>query len=306
MQQSVVIQSPVILGLSHQSDQRARRLEELPRALAKAAMLGSRGPRDLVVLSHLSDCDDDLRLHEASNARALRDFAVASADAIRCARELGYKPVVYGGERSVLPGCGLALARTGRYALVYLDAHHNYCGPGQSDASEAARADLAIVTGAGSDHLANIEGRSPYFREEDVLSFGFRHPDASNRWMFEEVRRTRIGLATLEDGRALGMDWVGRALADSYEKQPALDGFWVHLDADVLDPVPQGALNHAEPGGLKPGELATLLARLLRSPRFVGMDVTIADFELDPDGEALRTFVDVLAKAFQGRLAAKL
>ena len=41
------------------------------------------------------------------------------------------------------------------------------------------------------------------------------------------------------------MEWVGRALADSYEKQTELDGFWVHLDADVLDPsiMPVGPRN---------------------------------------------------------------
>ena len=205
----------------------------------------------------------------------------------------------------MLPGCGLALARTGRHALVYLDAHHGYRRLDPADAANVSDADLAIVTGIGTDLLTNIEDRRPYFREEDVLTFGFRYPDAGESWMFEEVRHTRIGLTTLEDGRTLGMEWVGRALADSYEKQSALDGFWVHLDADVLDPAPRQAVKRLEPGGLTPEELTTLLARLLRSPRFVGMDVTTLRPDLDPDGEAWHTLVEVLTKAFQGRTPAK-
>ncbi len=88
------------------------------------------------------------------------------------------------------------------------------------------------------------------------------------------------------------MEWVGRALADSYEKQPALDGFWIHLDADVLDPSIMPAVDCPEPGGLTAEELTTLLARLVRSPRFAGMDVTILDPDLDPDGSSQRVLIE--------------
>ena len=101
------------------------------------------------------------------------------------------------------------------------------------------------------------------------------------------------------------MEWVGRALADSYEKQPALQGFWVHLDADVLAPSRLGTRSRPEPDGLTPDELTTLLTRLLRSPRFAGMDVTVLHPDLDPEGEALRILTGVLTTAFQGRTSAR-
>ena len=305
MQPSTFINVPSNLGVSRHSDGRPRPPDRLPRALAESGLLGSGGAKDLLVLNRLPSPDDDLPAEETRHASEVRGFTLAAADAVAHAREQGYTPLVCGGNDSVLPGCGLALARAGRYALVYLDAHHGYRRLGHSDAANVAGADLAIVTGTGTDLLTNIEDRRPYFREEDVLTFGFRHPGAGDNRMFEEVRNTRIGLTTLEDGRTLGMEWVGRALADSYEKQSALDGFWVHLDADVLDPASLQAVNRLEPSGLTPEELTTLLARLLRSPRFAGMDVTTLHPDLDPDGEALRTLVDVLNKAFQGRTPAK-
>ena len=157
------------------------------------------------------------------------------------------------------------------------------------------------MTGTGTQLLTNIESRRPYFREEDVIAFGFRHSDAREHRLLEEVQNTRIGLTTLEDGRTLGMEWVGRVLADSYEKQPGIDGFWVHLDADVLDSVQVGAVNCPEPGGLTPEELTTLLARLLRSPRFAGMDVASLDPDMDADGTAQRTLIAILGKAFAAR-----
>ena len=299
------IHAPTNLGLSRHPDGRERRPDKLPRALKEAGLLESIGAQEVAVLSRPPYPDDDELVEKTRHARAVREFTLALADAVTRARSQGYAPLVCGGDCSVLLGCGLALARAGRYALVFLDAHPDYSHPGNSDVLNVAGADLAIVTGAGTDLLANIEDRRPYFRAEDVLAFGFRHPDEAGSWRLDEVRHTGIGLTTLEDGRTLGMEWVARALADSYEKQEALDGFWVHLDADVLDPSWMGAVDCPEPGGLLPEELATLLARLLRSPRFVGMDVTILDPDLDPDNEAQRVLINILTQAFQNRNSAK-
>ncbi|RSS72831.1 arginase family protein, partial [Streptomyces sp. WAC05292] len=65
---------------------------------------------------------------------------------------------------------------------------------------------------------------------------------------------------------------------------PVTAGFWVHLDADVLDPSVMPAVDSPDPGGLFPGELADLLRVLIGSPRCVGLNVTIYDPDLDPDG----------------------
>ena len=180
---------------------------------------------------------------------------------------------------------------------MFLDAHHDYHHPGDTEAFNVAGADLAIVTGSGTESLTNIESRRPYFRRDDVLVFGFRSAEDQEHRKLNELKNASVGLVTLEDGRTLGMEWVGRALADSYEKQPQLDGFWIHLDADVLDPSIMPAVDCPEPGGLTAEELTTLLARLVRSPRFAGMDVTILDPELDPDGSSQCVLVDILVKA---------
>ncbi len=304
MQPSRFIQAPIYPEGGRHSVERERPADQLPRALSEAGLLGSTGARDLVVLNRLPDPGDDLPAEKTSRAPAAHDFTLAWADTVARVRAQGCKPLVCGGDRSVLPGCGLALARTGRHALVYLDAQHDHHQPGYSDTMEAAGADLAIVTGTGTDLLANIEERRPYFREEDVFAFDLNYPNLGERWRQEE-RNTRIGLTALEDGRTLGMEWVGRALADSYEKQPALHGFWVHLDADVLAPSCLDTRSRSEPDGLTPDELTTLLTRLLRSPRFAGMDVTVLHPDLDAEGEALRILTGVLTKAFQGRTSAK-
>lgn len=79
---------------------------------------------------------------------------------------------------------------------------------------------------------------------------------------------------------------------------PELDGFWVHLDADVLDPSVMPAVDSPDPDGLLPDELTALLKVLVHSERCVGLNVTIYDPDLDPDGSAGALLADLIVAAF--------
>ena len=72
------------------------------------------------------------------------------------------------------------------------------------------------------------------------------------------------------------------------------DGFWLHLDADVLDDDIMPAVDYRQPGGLAPAELVTLLKLARRSGRLSGMSVAIYNPALDSGAEAARTLVDAL------------
>ncbi len=302
MQPLGFIHASTNLGLSRYPDGRERRPDKLPQALAQSGLLETITAVEIAVLPRLPYPDEALWADKTRNAPAVREFTLAVADAVSAARKDRFTPLVCGGDCSVLLGCGLALARTNRYALVFLDAHQAYHHPGnQGEDFDVAGADLAIVTGRGTESLTDIEGRRPYFRQQDVLFFGFRSEDGQEHRKLAELQSAGIGFVSLEDGRALGMEWVGRAVADSYEKQHELDGFWVHLDADVLDPSVMPAVDCPAPGGLTAEELTTLLARLVRSPRFAGMDVTILDPDLDADGSSQRVLADIIGRAFSDR-----
>jgi arginase len=81
---------------------------------------------------------------------------------------------------------------------------------------------------------------------------------------------------------------------------PVLDGLWVRLDADVLDPGVMPAVDSPDDDGLFPDGLAALLRRLVRSPRCVGLNVTIYDPDLDPDGTAGALLTDLIVDASAG------
>jgi arginase len=58
------------------------------------------------------------------------------------------------------------------------------------------------------------------------------------------------------------------------------------------------AVDSADDGGLLPEELGPLLRVLVRSPRCVGLNVTVYDPDLDPDGTAGALLTDLLVAAF--------
>ena len=73
-----------------------------------------------------------------------------------------------------------------------------------------------------------------------------------------------------------------------------LGGFWIHLDADVLNPAVMPAVDSPEPGGLMPGEFVRLIQPLVSHPAALGLSVTIYDPALDADRSCARQLVSLL------------
>ena len=228
------------------------------------------------------------------NGGALRAFSIDLAESMESFVRDGSFPVVLGGDCGILVGNMLALRRIGRFGLAFMDGHLDFRHPGNSEiVGAAAGADLALVTGRGPDRIADIDGLGPLVRDGDVVALGERedYPE------WRDIHGTDIAVWDLGELRALGpaqaaLKFVGRMEAGG------VDGFWIHLDADVLDDAIMPAVDSRQPGGLSYSELVELLGVLLRHGLAVGMEVTIFDPELDPTGEIADGLTDALVEAF--------
>ncbi|WP_282085282.1 arginase family protein [Streptomyces tendae] len=231
------------------------------------------------------------------NARALAAYTRTLADRIEPQVSAGHFALVLGGDCSIQLGAALALRRLGRYGLVSVDASPDFRHPGTSDRIGAAGGEeLALATGRGQEDLTDLEGLRPYLRDEDVRLFGTRDAFVDDEDV-AELRRLKVPVTTVSDLRRADPADLGAATAAGLEAT-ALDGFWVHLDADVLDPSAMPAVDSPDPDGLLPGELTALLRPLVRSPRCAGLNVTIYDPDLDPDGSAGVLLTDLVVGAF--------
>jgi len=228
------------------------------------------------------------------NGEALAAYTRRLADRVGALMDAGEFVVLLGGDCSILFGPALALRRRGRYGLAYLDGSIDFRHIGNSDHVGASAGEgTAIVTGRGQPGIADIDGLSPYVREEDLVVLGVRDYDDD----LEEVRALGMTVHTTPEILAEGPAVVGARTA---ERLSAHDGFFVHLDADVLDPSVMPAADAPDPGGLDYPDLAALVGPLVRHPACVGVQLTIYDPDLDPDGRYAVSLADTLVTALRG------
>jgi arginase len=288
-----IIEAPSHLGLKPGG------VEHLPDALLDAGLarrLDARRHARLAVPPYDARRDPETRI---LNAARIRDFSIMLADIVGPVVTRGSFPVVLGGDCSILLGNLLALRRSGRrYGLLFLDGHADFYQPEASPTGEAADMDLALGTGRGPALLADIEGLRPLVRDEDVAVLGHRD-SAQAREYGGQPLPPAIFAQDLDTLRRVGAEEAARAAIEHLcrpRNTGGIDGFWIHLDVDVLDDAIMPAVGYRMPGGLSWEELETILTAAMRSGRAAGINITIFEPPLDKSGRIARELVNTLAR----------
>jgi len=276
-----VIEAPSPLGLWPSG------VERLPAALEAAGLHAGLAPARVNRLSAPAWCEGRDPVTDVLNAEAIAGFSRALADALTVDLDARHFPVVLGGDCSILLGNLLALRRRGRFGLFFLDGHADFYQPEAEPKGEVASMDLAIATGRGPDVLADLDGLRPLVREADCVAFGFRDAEIAAASGSQDVRDSGVHVYDLARVRALGAEKAAAQALDALDRA-GLDGLWIHLDADVLDDAIMPAVDYRMPDGLRFEELRAVLATLRASGLPVGIDVTIFNPSLDPDGSIAR------------------
>ena len=226
------------------------------------------------------------------NVHEIADYSRALARAVGEQLDADRFPLVIGGDCSILLGSLLALYRRGLYGLVFVDGHEDLQTPEVSRTGGAAGMDLALAVGIGPTILSAL-GDAPLVKPADVSLVGPRDDPA---WYSGDVvtrARAAMAMLTLGDVRQVGSAAAGASVATRVSK-PGLRGVWVHVDVDVLDDAVMPAVDSRQPGGLSYSDLGGLLRPIFDTGRVAGMQVTIYDPDLDPDGVAGRALADWL------------
>jgi len=280
-----VIDAPSILGL------RPTGVEHLPKALRAAGFLERLNAEYGGIVAPSSPYnysrDEETKL---LNAEAIKDYSHRLADAVNSLLHENKFPIVLGGDCSILIGNLLALRRIGRYGLFFIDGHADFYRPEESPTGEVADMDLAIVSGHGADILSNLEDLKPLVMERDVVVFGYRDSEQSAQYGCYDIKSTMMNAIELIDVQRVGLQNAASLAIHELLKNELL-GFWIHLDADILDDSIMSAVDYRLPGGITFSELSNLLELLILSKKAMGMSITIFNPTLDKDGSMTRNFV---------------
>ena len=232
--------------------------------------------------------------NEAAVAKYSRRLATAVSTALRDHQFT----FVVGGDCSIVLGCLLgARAVWSRIGLVYIDAHADFATPEESQTGSVASMALALAVGHGDSLLARLAGDA-LVRPGDVALVGRRD-------IGQAYGHAALGESDILD--LVGADVASASTAATADKVLAraarseIDGFWVHVDCDVLNPAVMPATGALEPGGPTDTELAELLAQLAVHPKSLGLTLTQYDPSLESDGRSADRLAEMLAAVSRSR-----
>jgi arginase len=282
-----LIKAPSNLGLRPPSSGREPGTWQAPAVLARAGLDAGLRPEEIIELERSPydfAAQPGTRLR---NGATMRRFNEAVANAVAHALAARRLPVVIGGDCSILLGVLAGARRQGELSLVYIDGHSDFRHPGNYDPTSVLGAvagmDLALATGRGEALMTDWDSRpAPLVPDTRVVQIGDRETrDADYVW--RDIFDTNITQMDIFWVREHGIAATLRRAFEILDGAPDLP-FWTHLDVDVLDQTIMPAVDSPGSPGLDYSEVSELVRGFLASPRCLGLNVTIFDPDLDPDG----------------------
>lgn len=294
MSEVIIIEFPSNLGLKEPTTGKEPGVKKLPEWLKKHHFHKFIAPVGIETLTAPMYSNVADSVSGVLNADSLVYYSQQEANLINKHLTAGKFPLVLGGDCSIALGTALALKQKGNFGLFYIDGHTDFMEPKHSQTGGVGGMAAAMVAGVGPQKLTNINGMSPYIREEYVWCVGNREYDEDYESVIRNSAARYLSLYAL---RETGIEKTLDSFLEVVDVEK-LDGFWVHIDVDVLDDEIMPAVDSRTSGGLSYGEFDQMIYLLLSSPKISGMEITILDPDLDPSGIYTKEFVSHFTKAF--------
>ncbi|MGB0121438.1 MAG: arginase family protein [Solirubrobacterales bacterium] len=250
-------------------------------------------------LNDAGDTKQMIRGSQRDPANGWLDFA----DVVRMSVEVrqrvaeitaeGQVPVILGGCCTLLPPA-LAGARDslGPIGLAFFDGHLDLFTGKTSPTGEGADMPVAAALGIAPPELLEVLGETPLVDPGSIAFIGARDQEELD---LIAPLPAGLGIGRIESRDSLrhaDLDQVGKSIA--CELTSSGQGFWLHLDVDILDRDAFPATDYLMTDGLSVPELKALLAPLAGSPDLIGINITCFNPEKDPEGSCAITLAKLL------------
>ncbi len=291
-----LIEAPTNLGLKPPSAGKEPGVRRMPDALKAAGIMEALGLSNSIRVEAPPYRPERDSATGVCNLQTIPDYSLQLAAAVGQVLDSGTFPIVLGGDCTVTLGTTLALRERGHYGLMFIDGHCDYLTPTSTGTGGAAGMDLALACGVGPEVLTNLKGLRPYIRNEDVVILAdhdITEDDPYPEPAFFKAKLNRIDLEAVRDAGVV----FAASKAIKHMQAKNVDGYWIHVDVDVLSSYVMPAVDSPLAIGLTYSELSMLLQALLVDKLAVGIQFTIFDPDLDPNGRLARELVAMIAVA---------
>ncbi|WP_283608169.1 arginase family protein [Mycolicibacterium poriferae] len=288
----------VVLGVPSDCSGRFAGCQLMPAALREAGLIESLGVEDR---GNVQVAIADPRRDPATGVVGLADLLNQSHVVRDHTQKLltdGLRPLLIGGDCTLLIGVAAALARTHPAAgLLFLDGHLDCYDGATSTTGEGADMELAVLLGVGAQPLLDFGEAIPAFPHERVIVLGpFDQADAAADGAPDPCEfAPDTTIVTIDE---LSADPIGHTRAALRALDERAEGFWLHLDLDVLSSDVLAAVDYPDPRGLDYPQLTDILTTAFASPQLLGASVVILNpTQAPPEDQSARRVVDMLTAA---------
>ena len=217
-------------------------------------------------------------------------------------------PLVIGGDCTILLGCLAAVKEIHRNSvgLFFIDGHEDAYPPHKSPTGEAADMELGFALGMNCEHLpSNIVNDSwplplPLVDVNNICMLGPRDKKVLQKQGVESLSRKVV--ETFYDDIVLRKSknveaLINRALKRLKSKMVMVDKLWLHVDLDVLSTRSMPPVDYQQPGGINWNQLRKITKAVMSSRDIIGLNLTIYNPDMDPDGRFAKRIVNYLEYA---------
>lgn len=233
------------------------------------------------------------------------NMVLGTAEHVKNALNIGWFPLVVGGDCGLLLGCLIAARSVyGQPGLLFVDGHEDAYPPHASDTGETADMEMGFALGRHLENLPpDFAAHFPVIGESDVAILGARDRDILEKegvpsleaiTQISITRDTDIRLSIVEEAVNRQLDFIHAA-----DRK-----WWLHVDLDVLSTDALPSVDYQQPGGLDWDTLTALTRQAfatrdgLPAPNLVGWDITIYNPDLDPTQRDAARIVEYIASVF--------
>jgi arginase len=221
----------------------------------------------------------------------------------------GNFPIVIAGDHSTAAGTigGIKLINpNAKVGVIWIDAHADLHSPYTTPSGNFHGMPLAMSL--AEDNLTqrnnkpdqatidlwnqgkNLGGTSPKIRYENLVFVTLRDFEPQEEYL---IRQNKVKTFSTDDLNNLGIDKIAREILNAIEP---CDCIYISFDVDSMDPTISRGTGTPAPNGITEKQAATLLQRLMQSPKVCCFEITEINPTLDKENLMAENAFEILLK----------
>lgn len=207
-------------------------------------------------------------------------------------------PLVIGGDHSLSIGSVRGAARNRKVGVIWIDAHADFNTAETTPSGNIHGMSLALLAGLGDRRLVQLWDETvPVIDPTKIAIFGARDLDSGEKMNLEKAGAMVMGMEQIDRyGLVTAMEKaIERVSRD-------VDGIYLSLDMDALDPQHAPGVGTPVPAGLTQRETHLACELIAETNKLIGMDLVEVNPILDGQNKTAALAVEFALSALGRRI----